>query len=203
MRADQCCRLSEEVLALCVRSGLRGVMIGVESGSQEMLDWMMKDATIEQVLDSAEKCRQHGIGVTFPFIVGFPGESDASVQASMDTIKRLRSMSSRFETPINYFKPYPGSPITQEVVRSGYKLPETLSEWAEFDFEGSSGPWVTEEKYALIERFKFYSRVAWGPDSRFLRPLRKVARWRCDRDFYSLPVEKFLVEKLRPRTWLS
>jgi radical SAM superfamily enzyme YgiQ (UPF0313 family) len=140
MRADQCCRLSDDILALCVRSGLRGVMIGVESGSQELLDWMMKDATIEQVLDSAEKCRRHGIGVTFPFIVGFPGESDDSVQATMDTIKRLRTMSSRFETPINYFKPYPGSPITQEVVRSGYRLPETLAEWAEFDFDGSSGP---------------------------------------------------------------
>ena len=37
MRADQGERLGDEVMALCVRSGLRRVMIGVESGSQEMM----------------------------------------------------------------------------------------------------------------------------------------------------------------------
>ena len=38
MRADQCWRLSEEVFATCKASGLRRVLIGVESGSQEMMD---------------------------------------------------------------------------------------------------------------------------------------------------------------------
>jgi hypothetical protein len=125
------------------------------------------------------------------------------VQATLDTVKRLRAMSPRFETPINYFKPYPGSPITQDVTRNGYQPPETLEQWADFDSEGSAGPWVTEAKYALIERFKFYSHIAWGPNTRMRRPLRKVAQWRCRRDFYSIPLEKILVDRLRPRRWLS
>src|SRR5690606_10641103 len=60
LRADQAVRLTDEVLALCVRSGLRRVMIGVESGSQEMLDWIAKDITVEQVLESAAMCVRHG-----------------------------------------------------------------------------------------------------------------------------------------------
>ncbi|GAB4171897.1 MAG: hypothetical protein Fur005_33640 [Roseiflexaceae bacterium] len=119
MRADQGCRMSEEDFALCARSGLRRVMIGVESGSQEMMDWMQKDIKVEQVIESAEKCIRHGIGVIFPFIVGFPGESDESVLATLRMVKRLRSMSPKFETPMFYFKPYPGSRITQEVVNQG------------------------------------------------------------------------------------
>jgi anaerobic magnesium-protoporphyrin IX monomethyl ester cyclase len=203
MRADQGIRLSEADMALCVRSGLRRVMIGVESGSQEMMDWMQKDITVDQVIESAEKCVRHGVGVIFPFIVGFPGESDTSVATTLALIKRLRSMSTRFETPIFYFKPYPGSQITEEVVRQGYALPGTLDQWADFDFVGSSGPWVSPEKYRMIERFKFYNRFAWGPETLVRRPLQWLARWRCARDFYAFPVEKAIVERLKPLPKLS
>lgn len=203
MRADQGVRLDDEMFALCKRSGMRRVMIGVESGSQEMLDWMTKDVTIEQIIESAEKCVQHGIGAIFPFIVGFPEETDASVRASMAMIKRLRAMSPMFETPVFYFKPYPGSRITEAVVRNGYQLPRTLEEWADFDFIGSSGPWVTDQKHELIERFKFYNRFAWGPERWLRRPLQHVARWRCAHDFYRAPVEKAIVERLAPLPQLS
>ncbi len=77
MRADQGERLPDEVMAKCKRSGLRRVIIGVESGSQEMMDRIKKDIKLEQVFESAEKCRRHGVNAIFPFIVGFPGESDA------------------------------------------------------------------------------------------------------------------------------
>ncbi len=63
----------------CRRSGLRRVIVGVEAGSQAMLDWIKKDIKLEQVFVTAEKCRRHGIAVKFPFIVGFPDESDESI----------------------------------------------------------------------------------------------------------------------------
>ncbi|MFQ5568037.1 MAG: B12-binding domain-containing radical SAM protein [Rhodothermales bacterium] len=203
MRADQGFRLSDDVFDMLTRSGLRRVLIGVESGSQDMLDWMQKDSTIDQVLDCAEKCVRHRVGAIFPFIVGFPGETDASVRASVALAKRLRSMSPRFETPIFYFKPYPGSQITTAVVRDGYTLPHTLEEWAAFDFVGSSGPWVSPEKFEFIERFKFYNRAAWGRRTWVRWPLQQLARWRCKRDFYRLPVEKLAVERLMPAPRLS
>jgi radical SAM superfamily enzyme YgiQ (UPF0313 family) len=203
LRGDQGYRLDDDVLELCVRSGLRRVMIGVESGSQEMLDWMTKDVTLEQILDSAEKCVRHGIGAIFPFIVGFPGETPESVQASLNMVKRLRAMSPSFETPIFYFKPYPGSRITQDVVRQGYSLPATLEEWANFDYIGSSGPWVTPEIYELVERFKFYNRFAWGPETLLRWPIQRLARWRCKRDWYHAPLEKLVVERLKPLPQLS
>jgi radical SAM superfamily enzyme YgiQ (UPF0313 family) len=203
MRADQAVRLNDEALALCVRSGLRRVMIGVESGSQEMLDWIAKDITIEQVLQSAAMCVRHDIGAIFPFIIGFPGESEASVQATLDLIKRLRAMSPQFETPIFYYQPYPGSRIADEVVRDGYALPSSLEAWAEFDFVGGVGPWVDARTYRLVERFKFYNRFAWGPETWPRRLLQMVARWRCRLDWYHVPLEKVLVERLKPGPRLS
>lgn len=206
MRADQGARLPEEVMAKCKRSGLRRVIIGVESGSQEMIDRIKKDIKLEQVFESAEKCLRHGVNVIFPFIVGFPGESDDSVQASLDVAKRLRSMSPGFETPIFYFKPYPGSALTDDAVRDGYVLPRTLEEWARFDFIGSAGPWVSPERHRRIERFKFYQRIAWNRaigGSPWQRPVQALARWRLRKDAYGLPVEKVVGDWLWPQAEMS
>ena len=193
MRADQCSRLPDDVLETCKRSGLRRVLVGVESGSNDMLKRIKKDITIEQVIATAERCLALGIRVRFPFIVGFPEEDEASVRATLDLIKRLRTMSADFETEIFYFKPYPGSTITQEAVARGYALPRTLDEWSEFDYVGSRGPWVSDEKYRRVERFKFYQRLAWDRVPRWKRPLQRIARWRCRKDAYGLPFERMLV----------
>jgi radical SAM superfamily enzyme YgiQ (UPF0313 family) len=193
MRADQCERLSDEALDTCRRSGLRRVLVGVESGSPEMLKRIKKDITVEQVLATAERCLALGIRVRFPFIVGFPDEDDASVAATLGLVKRLRAMSPDFETEIFYFRPYPGSAITLDAVARGYRLPRTLDEWANFDYVDSAGPWVSAEKYRRVERFKFYERLAWDRVPGWKKPLQRVARWRCRRDAYGFPVERLLL----------
>lgn len=155
MRADQGVRLPEEVWGKCKQSGLRRLLVGVESGSDEMLKRIRKDIRIEQVFQTARKMREYGIAGQFPFIVGFPDESDDSIRATLDVVNQLRSMSADFQTPIFYFKPYPGSEIVIEAVARGFRLPDTLEAWSEFDFvDGLPGPWVSPEKFQVIERFK-------------------------------------------------
>ena len=135
MRADQGVRLPAEAWARCRQSGLRRLLVGVESGSNEMLLRIRKDTTIDAGhADRAEPWRDLGIGGIFPFIVGFPDESDDSVAASLDVAKRLRAMSPGFETPFFYFKPYPGSEIVTEAVARGFTLPTTLESWSKFDY---------------------------------------------------------------------
>ncbi len=203
MRADQCHRMSEEAFVKCKKSGLRRLLIGVEAGSQAMLDRIKKDIKLEQVFTAAERCRRHGVAVHFPFIVGFPDEDDQSVRATLDVAKRLRAMSPDFQTPVFYFKPYPGSALTEEVVRNGYALPCGLDEWSRFDFIGSAGPWVSRDKYRLVERFKFYQRVAWERVGFWKRPFQRIARWRCHHDYYALPMEKIVSHWLSPPEPLS
>jgi anaerobic magnesium-protoporphyrin IX monomethyl ester cyclase len=155
MRADQGVRLPDETWVRCKQSGLRRLLVGVESGSNEMLKRIRKDITIEQVFHTAAMMREHGIAGIFPFIVGFPDESDESVTATLDAARRLQAMSPHFTTPIFYFKPYPGSAIVTEAVARGYRLPDTLEDWSTFDYvEGLPGPWVSRDKYARIEDFK-------------------------------------------------
>ena len=204
MRADQGNRLSDEVWELCKKAGLRRLLIGVESGAQEMMDWMKKDIKITQVFYCADKCKELGIDVIFPFIVGFPGESDDSIRETVSVIKRLRKKSNGFETPIFYFKPYPGSEITQNVVKNGFELPKSTNEWGEFDYIGSSGPWVSKEKEEFFEAFKFY--LKWGYNkhaSPLLKPLKAISKWRCETEQFGFPFEKAIIERLKPAQQLS
>jgi radical SAM superfamily enzyme YgiQ (UPF0313 family) len=204
MRADQGARLPEDAMALCKTSGLRRTLVGVESGSPETLKRIKKDIRLDQVFESADKMRRHGVAGQFPFIIGFPGESDESVEASLLVARRLREMSPDFSTPIFYFKPYPGTSITEEAVRDGYRLPDTLDDWARFDYVGSvGGPWVSPARFERVERFKFYQQLGYGRARRWLAPLRRVARWRCERHEYRWPVEMRMGRWWRPAQELS
>jgi len=204
MRADQGVRMPDEIWRLAKRSGLRRLLVGVESGDPQMLKRIKKDVTLEQVFHTANMMIEHGIAGIFPFIVGFPEESDASVDATIEVAKKLRSMSPGFETPIFYFKPYPGSSIVEEAVARGFSLPNTLVAWSQFDFVGGlPGPWVSAQRYRLIERFKFFQDLAWKNARAGERWLQKLARLRCDRDEYRWPIEMHVMQRLRPARRLS
>ena len=116
---------------------------------------------------------------------------------------QLNAMHPTFTTPIFYFKPYPGSKITQDVVQQGYHLPTTLNEWADFDYIGSSGPWVDGEKYRLIERFKFYNKVAGREQRLYTQPIQWIAKKRLELEFFDWPIEKYLADLLMPQPKLS
>lgn len=201
MRADQGVRLGEDAFRLCVKSGMRRVLIGVESGSPAILKRIEKDTTIEQVMLSAEMCARNGVAVIFSFIVGFPGETDDDVMQTVALVKKLRAMSPAFETPIFYYMPYPGSAISAELTP---EMPQSLDAWAEFDYvQGEAGRWVSSDMYQFIERFKFYNHYAWGGRRIVKRPLQLLARWRCQRNWFDFPFEKTIAQRFLPRVELS
>jgi radical SAM superfamily enzyme YgiQ (UPF0313 family) len=202
MRGDQGARLDDRVLLACRHSGLRRVMIGLESGSQPMLDWMKKDVKLEQVFVAAEKCRRHGVAVLFNLIVGFPDESQQSIAATLDVAKTLRAIGPDFHVSLFYYRPYPGTPITDDLARRGGPLPRSLKEWAAIDDQSWQSPWVDATKRDLIERFRFYQRIAWAQPTAWRLPLQAFARWRCARDMYRFPIEKAIAEWVWP-SWAS
>ena len=204
MRADQGIRLPDEVWKRCKQSGLRRLLVGVESGSNGVLKRIRKDIKIEQVFEVAQKMVRFGLAGHFPFIVGFPDENDEDIQASLECATRLRSMSPDFITPIYYFKPYPGSQLVIDAVERGFRLPDTLEGWAKFDYvAGEPGPWVTPDKFELIERFKFFHELAWKRVSRGKRLLQQLARYRVHSNNFRFPVEMLFSRWLVPTQTLS
>lgn len=204
LRADQGRRIDDATFALCKKSGLRRVMIGMEAGSQETIDWIQKDIKVEDMWLTAEKLIRHQIGAIINVIVGFPGEPPESIAESLRVAKELRAMSNNFELAIFYFKPYPGNPIAERLKAENYRFPDSLEAWAGFDYIGSSNDWLSEAQKQEIEHFKFYQRFAYSGNRNPLRwPVQTLARWRVEHRAYALPFDRKLIEWLKPAPALS
>jgi anaerobic magnesium-protoporphyrin IX monomethyl ester cyclase len=199
MRADQGVRLDDEVWKLCKQSGLERVMIGMEAGTQEMLDWMQKDIKLEHIYDAARQCIKHDIAINFSIIVGFPGETEESISETLRMVKELRKMSSKFNMSIFYYKPYPGNKIADELLAKGYQFNSTLEEWSNFDYVGTKkSEWISEEKIREIENFKFYQNMAYNDRTPAKFIFQEFAKWRIENRMYQFPIERKLKEWLKP-----
>jgi anaerobic magnesium-protoporphyrin IX monomethyl ester cyclase len=204
MRADQGIRLDEETWKLCKRAGLKKIMIGMEAGTQFMLDWMQKDIKLEHIFETAEKCVRHKIAIIFSVIVGFPNETPQSVTETLSVVKKLRRMSDDFSVSIYYYKPYPGNKIADELSAEGYRFPSGLEEWSNFDYVNSGkSDWLSDQQVKEIELFKFYSELAWSKKRISKSLFQKIAKWRCEKNIYRFPIEKNIIRFVKPAPKVS
>ncbi len=79
-RAD---RIEDDVLAAMKAAGCVRLYIGIESGSQKMLDYYCKQYTVEDVAARLAAARRHGMEMLGFFIVGAPIETEEDVDASI------------------------------------------------------------------------------------------------------------------------
>jgi len=81
--------VDDETVAMMKSAGCRSILLGVESGNNEMLARIGKNITIEDAFSAARIVKRHGIYLYAFFIVGFPHETEASLQDTIFAIKSL------------------------------------------------------------------------------------------------------------------
>lgn len=82
-------RLDRQILALMKRSGCRRMYIGIESGSQRILDYYRKGLSLDTIRARWPLVRESGIEASAFFLVGAPIETDADVDASIALAREL------------------------------------------------------------------------------------------------------------------
>src|SRR5262249_29148980 len=70
IRADTICRMTPDFLELLVRAGVKRLTIGVESGSQRVLDLIKKDVTVEEVIEANARLAPYPIVPLYLFMMG-------------------------------------------------------------------------------------------------------------------------------------
>lgn len=106
----RCSNSDEEAIELMAKSGCKGVFLGIESGSPTILKNMNKAASVERYAEGIKALRQHGIATFGSFIVGFPGETDETVE---ETISFIREHKPDFYRAQMWYCE-PGTPIFRE-----------------------------------------------------------------------------------------
>lgn len=94
---------NEEIIKKLADVGLSCLMIGFESGSQRILDFLKKGTTIEQNRNAVKICRKYGIKIFANFMFGIPTETTEEV---IEIANFVREMKPKYFSPA-YFTPYP------------------------------------------------------------------------------------------------
>ena len=104
-------RIEMGVTAMMKAAGCRRVYLGLESGNQDTLALMKKQATLEEGTNAVALFHQAGIEVAGFFIVGYPGESLDSIE---DTFRFALSQPLD-EISFNVPFPLPGSQLFERL----------------------------------------------------------------------------------------
>jgi len=95
--------LDEDLLSLMAASGCRSVLLGVESGVQELVDATGKALDLVEVRRGVEFCRRAGIDTIASFIIGLPGETRETIEQTIEFALALDPTYAQFHLCRTYF----------------------------------------------------------------------------------------------------
>jgi len=80
--------LNEELLREMRLAGCQRLSLGVESGSQPILDAINKKISVQEIVDAAQMAKRYGIRVRFYMMLGNRGETAATFRESLAFLER-------------------------------------------------------------------------------------------------------------------
>jgi len=149
--------LRGKTISALARAGAEIVWIGAESGSQKILDAMDKGTQVEQIYEATRKMHEHGIKVAFFLQFGYPGETRADIELTMQMMRDL--LPDDIGISVSY--PLPGTPFYDRVKSEfGDRVNWVDSEDLAMLYEG---PFVTEfyrQLHTIVHK-DYRSRKTW------------------------------------------
>jgi len=170
-------RADDALLDTLRANGLREVALGIESGSDRVLAAMVKRITTDMTLSVARRLMERGIGVKGYFILGYPDESREDLDATVTHIRQLWDLDDQlpgaFRASAFEFRPYPGSPVFDQLVKAGHD-PQQMMAYADVDLTEHGA----DESMRQRDEFNFSVGIQFGgtPLPELRKELAAVAR---------------------------
>jgi radical SAM superfamily enzyme YgiQ (UPF0313 family) len=105
-----------ETLKVLKDNGLRLLLVGYESGNQQILINIKKGLRVDRARRFAADCRELGITVHGTFILGLPGETKETIE---ETIRFAREVNPH-TIQVSIAAPYPGTELHRQAVEQGW-----------------------------------------------------------------------------------
>jgi len=107
--------LDDDLLKLMKEAGLDGVSLGVEAGTNEMLESMRKGHSVEDSMRTILTIKNSGVKVYLSLMMGYPNETKEQMMATRDLV--LKTSPHGFQISITI--PFPNTPLYKESVAKG------------------------------------------------------------------------------------
>jgi radical SAM superfamily enzyme YgiQ (UPF0313 family) len=97
--------IDKETLKKMYEAGCNLILVGVESGSQRVLNLMNKKNTVEKNAEFIKACNEIGIKTWCNMMVGYPGETIDDMKKSLNFVRKMKPS----RVGVNQVTPFPGT----------------------------------------------------------------------------------------------
>jgi len=205
-RISDLLRYSDDDFNELARAGLERVDIGVETASPKVRELLNKDESVDQVHEVCRKLTRAGVAPWINLMVGFPDETKEDMAKTARLADELLALySPLYLSPIYGYKPYPKTPLFENLRARGFELPSD-SKMQKTAWSEPHSPWLKRWQKRLIANLYFYSlfmdeKILLYRDQWWIRVSMKVlipiARMRVRHLWFCLPVLKWLYNLFR------
>ncbi|RJO65037.1 MAG: radical SAM protein, partial [Candidatus Omnitrophota bacterium] len=149
-----------EMFEVMKRAGCRELLVGFESGNQQMLDRMNKNISIEKSRVFMKNTKKAGLEVHGCFVIGLIGETKETAMETIDFALSLGLTTAQFSGAV----PFPGTELFNICKQKGWLNTEIWSDWL---FAGEQAGIVN---YPTISQKEINYLVDLGLKRFYLRP---------------------------------
>jgi hopanoid biosynthesis associated radical SAM protein HpnJ len=158
-----------ETLKMMKECGLRLLLVGYESGNQDILNRIKKGINIEEARQFTRNCRDLGIMIHGTFILGLPIETPETIEQTI----RFAIELDVFSIQVSLAAPYPGTELYELARQNGWFSKKDKSAVIHSDGIQTSAleyPGLSKEEiFEAVERF--YNRFYFRP-----RPILRIIK---------------------------
>ncbi len=149
-------QVNEDQLRLMWRAGCRFLLYGFESGSQRVLDLMVKGCRVESNYEAAELHNRLGFPYHASILLGFPGEREEDIRATLEFLRRVRPP----KVGINWYVPLPGSPDYDKLKEAGRIDVVDATDWRRFGEVNEARVYADVEASRFRDLYAYAQRLA-------------------------------------------
>ncbi|MFH1985788.1 MAG: radical SAM protein [Pseudomonadota bacterium] len=120
--------VSVPVLRKMKAAGCLAVSFGLESGSPAILKTIRKKITVDQMTAAATMCTTAGVTPHGSFILGLPGETEATVAETLALGEKLEAMGVAYG--FHLLAPFPGTEIREKAADYGIRI--LTDDWSRY-----------------------------------------------------------------------
>jgi len=124
---------SDELIEALRDSGCAFAAIGVESGSEQILERIGKRETKEQFRDTVSAMKRANLPIIASYIIGLPGDTHETIRETMEFALELDADQSKFMI----LAPYPGTRVYDIAVEEGLVDPTSFEQMEDLNYYDS------------------------------------------------------------------
>jgi hopanoid biosynthesis associated radical SAM protein HpnJ len=187
-----------ETLKAMKEAGCRLLIVGYESGDQQILKNIKKGATIERARQFTKDCHKLGLVIHGDFILGLPGETRDTINNTIAFAKELD-----VETiQVSVAHAYPGTELYDYAVKNGFMVAgdkmvdEGGHQLAHIQYPGLPADEILDSVHRFYDEYYFRPKAAF-------RILRKAAFDSNDRKRLYKEAKTFLKVRAMRHKWVK